>query len=241
MLECFLDEHTQQATGLYLVGVLAVEDSTYQEFLGEMHAIRESARRVTGDPNAEIHGHEIFHGTKGSSYAGVSPCDRVKIFKDAIKLVASKGKRMCVKPIDTNHTKYRASGPAHIWALQWACEHIEIISDSSGWRLTADDHPQYNNSVRIALTDARRLSTRNCRPFRTLSSDSPIFERSHNSLGIQACDTALFCVGRHKFNIAQGLNGQSPKEIAKFVKILTSSGVLLEKNIWPSTTKAQQC
>ena len=233
MLECFLDEHTQQATGLYLVGVLAFEDSSYREFLGEMHAIREFARRVTGDPNAEIHGHEIFHGTRGSSYAGVSVCDRIKIFKDAIKLVASKGKRMCVKPIDTRHQSYRASGPAHIWALQWACEHIEIISNSSGWRLTADDHPQYNGNVQDALIKARRSSTRNCRAFKKLSADSPIFKHSHDSLGVQACDTALYCVARHKFNISQGLAGQSPREIAKFVNILTSGGVLLEKNTWP--------
>jgi hypothetical protein len=233
MLECFLDEHIQQATGLYLVGVLAVEDSSYQEFVGEMHVIRESARRVTGDPNAEIHGHEIFHGTKGTSYAGVSICDRIKIFKDVITLVARKGKRMCIKPIDTRHQKYRASGPAHIWALQWACEHIEIISDSSGWRLTADDHPQYNRIVQSALDRARLLSTRNCKPFRSLSADSPIFKHSHDSLGVQACDTALYCVGRHKFNTAQGLSGQSPKEINKFVNILASGGVLLEKNTWP--------
>ena len=233
MLECFLDEHIQQATGLYLVGVLAIKDSSYPEFLEEMHAIRESARTITSDPNAEIHGHEIFHGARGSSYEGIPPCDRIKIFKDVIKLVASKGRKLCVKPTDTKHQRYRASGPAHILALQWACEHIEIISDSSGWRLTADDHPQYNKRVQSALAEARLLSTRNCGTFRTLSSDSPIFKQSHDSLGVQACDTALYCVGRHKFNISQGLSGQSPKEIAKFVNILDSGGVLLEKNTWP--------
>lgn len=233
MLECFLDEHTQQATGLYLVGVLAIEDSSYPQFLGEMRAIRDSARSITGDPNAEIHGHEIFHGATGSSYEGIPPCDRIKIFKDVIKLVASKCKRMCVKPIDTRHQRYRASGPAHIWALQWACEHIEIISNSSGWRLTADDHPQYNKKVQSALAEARLLSKRNCRPFRKLSADSPIFKHSHDSLGVQACDTALYCVGRHKFNTAQGITGRSPKEINKFVNILTSSGVLLDKKTWP--------
>lgn len=231
MLECYLDEHHQQKTGLYMVGVLAIDDSRHSDFIAGMAEIRSFARSLTGSATAELHAYDIFHGA--NDYRGVDIGERIKIFRDTIKLICANARRMCVKPINTTHADYRASGHAHVWALSWACEHIEKISDSSGWRLTPDDHPQLNKRVTEALDQARKASVKNCIRFKKLSNDSPVITRSHQSLGLQACDMALFCCGRERYDMTMGNNGQAPELIAKFVKMLKNNDLLLLKQTWP--------
>lgn len=227
--QCYLDESEWQHTGTYLVGVLAIEEHTHDTFVESMSEALAFARSITGFPGAEIHGQEIFQGS--GPYCNVLPQDRVDLFRLVMRIVSTTTYRFCVKPINYTEPLY-ASDPQHILALAWACEHIEIVARDD-WHLTADFHPQLNYRVRRAIAQARRGSVRNCRRFLKLTPTSPSILHSHECLGLQACDTALYCVGRYLRDQTISATGRSAREIRKLYSDLSSSGRLLVKNSWP--------
>ncbi|WP_216901172.1 hypothetical protein [Synechococcus sp. CCY 9618] len=227
--ECFLDESTWQETNTYLIGVIAIETANMALFETEMGEILEYARHVTGIPNAEIHAQEIF-GREGH-YQNVDPYERVLIFRKVTDLLVRVAFRICIKPINTTVKLYSAD-PEHILALAWACEHIEKIADNT-WRLTSDHHPQLNGRVTRALAEARRGGTRNCIRFSKLTVDSPVILHSNMSLGLQACDTALYTIGRYLRDQRVGQTGRAAQEIRRLYKAMSNSGILMIKNSWP--------
>jgi len=228
-LECFLDESSWQETNTYLIGIIAIEEAEMAEFESEMQEILDFAQQVTGSPTAEIHAQEIFGGQ--GCYRGINPYDRVLVFRKVIDLLARRASKICIKPINIGKARY-ASDPDHILALAWACEHIEKTASSS-WRVTSDHHPQLNGRIIQALGDARRSSVRNCIKFAKLTQDSPIILHSNQSLGIQACDTALFTIGRYLRDKELGKTGESAREIRRLFRSLCNSQKLLIKNHWP--------
>ena len=230
-LECFLDESEWQQLNIYFVGVLAIEaTNNLNSFNSEMQEILDYARKITGDSRAEIHAQEIYGGS--GCYKGVSPSERVAIFRKVTDVLTRLATKICIKPIASSKILF-ASDHKHVLALVYACEHIEIICKDS-WRLTSDNHQQLNFKVTKALEEARTGRARNCVQFKKLTACSPAILHSNQSLGLQACDTALYVVGRYQFNCQTQKTGRESREIRRLYNALKDSGKLLIKNSWPA-------
>jgi hypothetical protein len=233
-INCFVDESNMHDAKTYYIGVLAIRKERGPDMVARMNEIRQHAVWLTGDPDIELHGQEIFQG--GGSFHGIPPHERIFLLSEIAKAIGVFACRLCIKPYNYAKASPLNRFPPHLYALAWSLENIETSFRNSSWSVTADHNKDLNDRVKEVLCLCRRAAALNCRKFSNLCKESPNFVDSRDCLLVQACDVGLYLVARHETN--QTVPGRDKRSSDAVEKMCRNIGKALTlKSCWPPEHK----
>lgn len=195
MLLNYLDESYDER--VYWICALACRDAAAIPLTEGLDAVVAKAADSHGiAPDAELHGHALFHGKGEWSPLAVRPRARIGIYNDAFAAIAEHAAGICTRGVDRGRLLDRYVRPfhPHTVVLQHLLERIDIQAEREGeYALVIADEIEGAHEYRADLWRYQRNATPGFRSRRlTRVVDTIHFAPSSSSRLLQAADLVAF-------------------------------------------------
>ena len=193
MLLTYVDE-SYTRDRFYLAAVMC-DGAAAAALTNALGDIAEKAAGIHGlEAASELHGYEIFHGTK--TWTGVPPRQRIGIYDDVCKAVGEHATAVILRGVNLAGLRSRYKDPAspHTIVLQHLLERVDAYATLVGKHaLVIADEVEDPARHRADLIHYRRFRTPGYRSRRiTRIVDTVYFIQSHASRLVQAADMVAF-------------------------------------------------
>ena len=178
------------------VAAVLVEHTRVDDTHRALRAIVKDA----GLPNdAELHGHELFHGRP--PFDSLEPRQRVGIYAHALRCLSQCDARLILRGVNVPNLHARYTDPGLQQAQRWAVEHLieridEFCAPNEHALLVADEHDLSS----VLLDDLRHFKERSTRGYRARTIrnvvDTIHFVPSRTNALVQAADLVVFLYRR---------------------------------------------
>lgn len=194
MLLAYVDE--SYSASRYYIAAVVVDEARAIPLTKALDAVALAATAHGATSDAELHGHDIFHGKHDWEGLELKPRARIGVYNSAFQTLADNDVRIFVSGVDVDrlHQRYAAPDPPHSIALTFLLERLdEYAAREDELVLVIADEVGGQDSYRRSLWEYQHYGTWGYRA-RKLARivDTIHFAPSSSSRLVQAADLVAF-------------------------------------------------